>query len=50
MTSTAANPQSTSQGALCDQLIAQTASPEHQNNGAGSDELNKLLAANGCKR
>ncbi len=48
---TAANPQGvTSQGALCDQLIAQTASPEHRKVGAGTDELNKLLAANGCKR
>ncbi|MEO5626865.1 MAG: DUF4124 domain-containing protein [Dokdonella sp.] len=40
----------TSQGALCDQLIAQTASSERSKDGAGSDELNKLLAANGCKR
>ena len=47
---TAANPQATSQGALCDQLIAQTTSPERQKEGAGSDELNSLLAANGCKR
>ena len=47
---TAANPQATSQGALCDQLISQTASPERRKDGAGSDELNKLLAANGCKR
>ncbi len=47
---TTANPQVTSQGALCDQLIAQTASPEHQKDRAGSDEVNKLLAANGCKR
>lgn len=47
---TAANPQATSQGALCDQLIAQTASPAHRQGGAGSDELNNLLAANGCKR
>ena len=50
VTPTAANPQATSQGALCDQLIAQTASPEHQKDRAGFDELNKLLAANGCKR
>ncbi len=47
---TAANPRATSQGALCDQLIAQTTSPERQKDGAGSDELNKLLAANGCRR
>ncbi|MEO7326718.1 MAG: DUF4124 domain-containing protein [Dokdonella sp.] len=50
-TPTAENPQGvTSQGALCDQLIAQAASPERRKDDAGSDELNKLLAANGCKR
>lgn len=39
---------SSSQGALCSQLLAQVGSPEHRNDGPGADELNKLLAANGC--
>ncbi|MEO7431065.1 MAG: DUF4124 domain-containing protein [Dokdonella sp.] len=42
-------PASSSQSALCEQLIAQVGSPEHRNDGPGTDELNKLLAANGCK-
>lgn len=46
----AANSQATSQGPLCDQLIAQTASSVRPKDGVGSDELNKLLAANRCKR
>ncbi len=46
----AATPPATSQGALCDQLIAQTAGAERQKDRAGSDELDKLLAANGCRR
>ncbi|MEO5560698.1 MAG: DUF4124 domain-containing protein [Dokdonella sp.] len=49
--SSASAPQDvSSQGALCDQLIAQAASPERHKDGAGTDELNKLLVANGCKR
>lgn len=42
--------QASSKSALCDQLIAQVGSPEHPRDGAGADELNKLLAANDCKR
>lgn len=48
---TATDPQGvTSQGALCDQLLEQMASPGRRKDAAGTDELNKLLAANGCKR
>ena len=47
---TAATQQTNSQGSLCDQLIAQAASLERRKDRAGSDELNNLLAANGCVR
>jgi hypothetical protein len=44
------NKSAPSQGALCEQLVSQASSPAHQKGGAGADELDKLLAANGCKR
>jgi len=39
-----------SQGPLCDQLISQAATAGHQPGGTGTEELNKLLAANGCRQ